>query len=275
MRRCSALSRRRRSLPIGLALLAACPSALSGQSFEGGSGGLLGSIVNAPPPAVVERSFRSVRDSVQWETERERALSARGRRLMIDLFERRLFWMDGPDTLFVATVAVGSGDTLSYQGREWRFDTPRGRRVIRGKEENPRWVPPLWHYVRHARATGRELAHLQAGRPVRLSDGTRLVVRGNRVGRVTPAGEFHPVTRGDHIIFDDTLFVPPLGTLERQVEDELGRYKLDLGDAYLIHGTPHKDSIGEAVTHGCIRVGDEELEFVYRYVPVGTPVYIY
>ncbi len=194
---------------------------------------------------------------------------------LIDLFERRLFWMDGRDTLFVASVAVGSGDTLSCQGREWRFDTPRGRRVIRSKEANPRWVPPLWHYVRHARSTGRALVHLEAARPVSLSDGTRLTVRGNRVGRLAPDGTFHPVRRGDHIIFDGKVFVPPFGTLDRQVDDELGRYKLDLGDAYLIHGTPHHDSIGEAVTHGCIRLGDEDLVFVYRYVPVGTPVYIY
>jgi hypothetical protein len=265
---------------LGSALLAAvlllpAPAPLAGQDAHSDSGGLLGSIVNVPPPADAERSFRSVRDSVQWATERERAISANERRLIVDLFERRLFWMDGPDTLFVAAVAVGSGDTLSYEGREWRFDTPRGRRVIRAKEENPRWVPPLWHYVRHARATGRELAHLTAGRPVPLSDGTRLMVRGNRVGRLDTRGRFHPVQRGDHIIFDGTVFVPPFGTLDRQVDEELGRYKLDLGDAYLIHGTPHKSSIGEAVTHGCIRVGDDDLEFIYRYVPVGTPVYIY
>lgn len=245
------------------------------QAQNGSSSGLLGRIASVPPPASEERSFRSVADSVQWVSARDRALSARGRRLVIDLFERRLFWMDDADTLFVAAVAVGSGDTLSYEGRQWRFDTPRGRRVIRGKEENPTWVPPLWHYVRHARATGRQLAHLEPGKPVPLSDGTRLLVRGDRVGRVTSDGEFHPVRLGDHIIFDDTVFVPPLGTRERRVDDELGRFKLDLGDAYLIHGTPHKSSIGEAVTHGCIRVGDEDLEFVYQYVQVGTPVYIY
>jgi len=273
------MNRNRRSsaaaVILSLILLVVGSLPLSAQSSARGNGGLLGQLTEIPPPASEERSFRSLQDSLEWAGARDRARSATTRRLMIDLFERRLFWMDGADTLFVASVAVGSGDTLSYRSNQWEFTTPRGRRIVRAKEENPTWVPPLWHYVRHARATGRELAHLQPGRAVPLSDGTRLVARGNRVGRIAPDGSFHPVERGDHIIFDNTVFVPPLGTLDRQISGELGRYKLDLGSAYLIHGTPHKNSIGEAVTHGCIRVGDDDLEFIYRYVPVGTPVYIY
>jgi hypothetical protein len=56
--------------------------------------------------------------------------------------------MDGVDTLFVASVAVGSGDTLSRRTNQWEFNSPRGRRVIRAREENPTWVPPLWHFHR-------------------------------------------------------------------------------------------------------------------------------
>jgi hypothetical protein len=236
---------------------------------------LPGRLASVPPPAAEAPQFRSLGDSLEWSGARERALQAGGERLVIDLFERRLFWMLGADTVFVARVAVGSGDTLSYGDRQWRFDTPRGRRVVRAMEESPVWTPPLWHYVRHARETGRRLAHLQRGQPVPLSDGTRLVVRGNQVGRLAPDGGFHPIEQGDHIVFDDTVFVPPFGTVNRQIVGELGRYKLDLGNAYLIHGTPHHDSIGEAVTHGCIRLGDEDLEILYRGIRVGTPVYIY
>jgi hypothetical protein len=255
-------------------LLAHAPPA-SGQSSHQPAPRLPGRLANVPPPAPDAPSFRSAQDSIDWARERERAHRATSQRLIIDLFERRLFWVDGVDTLFAAQVAVGSGDTLSYRSNQWQFDTPRGRRVVRAKEPNPVWVPPLWHYVRHARETGRQLAHLQRGRPVALSDGTRLLVRGNQVGRLAPDGTFHPVEQGDHIIFDDTVFVPPIGTANRQIVGELGRYKLDLGNAYLIHGTPHQDSIGEAVTHGCIRLGDDDLEFVYRNIRVGTPVYIY
>jgi hypothetical protein len=268
--------RPRRHLVVAVAaglLLAAQPA--SGQRAAEATPRLAGRIVNLPPPADVTPTFRSRADSLEWTRARDAAHRASERRLIINLFERRLFWVDGVDTLFVAMVAVASGDTLSYRDREWEFLTPRGRRVVRAKEVNPVWVPPLWHYVAHARKTGRRLAHLQHGRSVTLSDGSRLLIRGSQVGRRLPDGTFEPVEQGDHIVFDDTVFVPPFGTVNRQIVGELGAYKLDMGNAYLIHGTPHKDSIGTAVTRGCIRLGDDDLEFVYRNVPVGTPVYIY
>ena len=40
-------------------------------------------------------------------------------------------------------------------------------------------------------------------------------------------------------------------------------------------GTPYKKSIGMAATHGCIRLNDEDIEWLYDHVPVGTKVYIY
>jgi lipoprotein-anchoring transpeptidase ErfK/SrfK len=42
-----------------------------------------------------------------------------------------------------------------------------------------------------------------------------------------------------------------------------------------VHGTPWKESIGRAATHGCIRVGDDEVARLYALVAVGTPVFIY
>jgi hypothetical protein len=265
-------------LPLLLVLALALvwsPGEGEAQSPRAAGASVLGQLTRVPPPASDSRFFRSVADSVEWESAKKAAFSDPGRRLVVDLFERRLFWMKGADTLFVAVVAVGSGDTLSFRDRSWQFDTPRGKRVIRSKEPNPVWVPPLWHYVQHARETGRRVEEMHHGRPVALSDGSRLIIRRNQVGRLAPDGTFHPVERGDHIVFDGTVYVPPFGTVNRQIIGELGRYKLDLGEAYLIHGTPHFESIGEAVTRGCIRLGDEDLEFIYRYVPVGTPVYIY
>jgi lipoprotein-anchoring transpeptidase ErfK/SrfK len=42
-----------------------------------------------------------------------------------------------------------------------------------------------------------------------------------------------------------------------------------------LHGTPYKESIGLAATHGCVRMRDEDIEWLYEHVPVGTKVYIY
>ena len=76
-------------------------------------------------------------------------------------------------------------------------------------------------------------------------------------------------------MFDNTLFIPPQGTKHRSIQGELGHYRLDLGDGYLLHGTPYARSIGAAVTHGCVRLADDDIEWLYENVPVGTKVYIY
>lgn len=55
----------------------------------------------------------------------------------------------------------------------------------------------------------------------------------------------------------------------------LGDYALYLGDGYLIHGTLYQRLLGRGVTHGCIRLGDADLEAVFKAAPVGTRVYIY
>jgi L,D-transpeptidase YbiS len=55
----------------------------------------------------------------------------------------------------------------------------------------------------------------------------------------------------------------------------LGDYALYIGDGFIIHGTLFKSLLGRRVTHGCIRLGDEDLEFVYKHAPIGTRVYLY
>ncbi|HEX8321145.1 L,D-transpeptidase [Longimicrobium sp.] len=206
---------------------------------------------------------------------REASARASGRRIVVSVADRRLWWMNGRDTLFAAPIAVGTGETLRHRGRAWRFETPRGvRRVIR-KEANPVWTPPDWHYVELARDSGWSMVRLDPGPGVMLADSTRLVVRGDRVGRLLRDGTFDPVPADEEVIFGLTLYMPPIGTANRRIAEELGPYKLELGDGYMLHGTPHQESIGQAATHGCIRLSDEAITFLYRDVPVGTPVYIY
>ena len=50
---------------------------------------------------------------------------------------------------------------------------------------------------------------------------------------------------------------------------------MDLGDGYLIHGTLYERALGLSITHGCVRLGDKDLESVYKTVRIGTPVYIF
>lgn len=219
--------------------------------------------------------IRSLSDSLQWARAKGVADRSTGRRVVVSLVERRLWWISGRDTLLTAPVAVGTGDTLSFGDARWKFETPRGVRTVVGKQARPVWVPPMWHFVESARKSGRRVVELERGRPFRLADGSQVVIRGRAVGQQTADGRFTPVEPGNEVAFDDIVFVPPFGTVNREVPGELGPFKLDMGDGYLIHGTPHKDSIGTAATHGCIRVDDAALERLFREVPVGTRVYIY
>jgi L,D-transpeptidase YbiS len=67
----------------------------------------------------------------------------------------------------------------------------------------------------------------------------------------------------------------PRSIAERMAPMELGAYAMDLGDGYLIHGTLYQRALGLSITHGCVRLGDADLESVYRTARIGTHVYIY
>jgi hypothetical protein len=201
--------------------------------------------------------------------------TARGLRLVISLDARRLWVIADDDTLRTVPVAVASGATLEYQGKRWSFTTPRGRRVVVRKDSLPVWIPPEWHYYEVARANHLVVRLLAAGAPVALDDGRRLEVRGDEVGTIAADSVFAPLPLGEEIIFDGFLFVPPLGTKHRRIEGELGWYRLDLGEGFSMHGTPYGDSIGRAATHGCFRLRDEDITWLYQVIPIGTRVYIY
>jgi L,D-transpeptidase-like protein len=218
--------------------------------------------------------YRNHADSLTAVRTRHASARAPGRRVVVSLAERRLWVLDGHDTLRSAPIAVGMGRELEYGGRRWLFETPRGVRVVQGKRSAPLWRPPDWLYAEAAQENHLRLARLTRNRPVTLSDGRKLVVRDSLVGLLLADG-FAALPVDEHIVFDSTLFVPPLATKNRHVEGELGQFQLDLGNGYLLHGTPRVESIGTASTHGCVRLGDEDIAWLYDNVPVGTRVFIY
>ena len=247
-------------------------SATTGRAVTDSAAGALDPSLRPTVPYVSR--FRSTRDSVAHERTREAAARTSALRVLVLLEDRQLAVMQGEDTLMVAPIAVGMDTTINWGSRSWTFETPRGSRRVLRKEKDPVWVPPEWHYVEVAQKRGLKLAHLKAGRAVRLADGRTLTIRNGRVG-VVADGAFAALPADEEIVFDGTLFVPPLGTANRRIPGELGRFKLDLGNGYLLHGTPYQDSIGDAATHGCVRLYDEDIEWLYDNVPVGTPVFIF
>ena len=199
--------------------------------------------------------------------------SPREMRVLVSLVQRRLWVVEGRDTLMEAEIGVARNETLVRGTQRWAFRTPRGERRVRRKIERPVWIPPDWHYAEAARDHGLRLARLPADGML-LRSGARLAIDDDTVGIVFPGESFAALPTDEHIVFDGTLFIPPVGTVNRRVEGNLGRYALDLGDGYMIHGTPNQASIGRASTHGCIRVGDDDLAWLYEYISVGTKVLI-
>jgi hypothetical protein len=222
----------------------------------------------AAPPA--ERTLPVAKPASEPEEDQSR-------RLLVSTKSRRLWLVQGRDTLFRASIAIGMGKNFEYQGRKYRFETPVGRRTVIAKQKDPLWTVPEWHYFEKATEKGLEAVRLEEGARILLGDSSYIVVQEGEVGRINQFGHFHAWTPGSEIIFDGKIFIPPLTSPQRRVPDALGPFKLDMGDGYLIHGTHiyNEETIGEAVSHGCIRMRNDDLIKLYPMVPRGTPVEIF
>lgn len=99
----------------------------------------------------------------------------------------------------------------------------------------------------------------------------------------TPKGMFtvlnkitDPVWRKpDWAFIEEGLVPPPPDHPSRFERGVLGDYALDIGNGYLIHGTLYQRLMGKSVTHGCIRMKDDDLEMVYNTLKIGSKVYIH
>jgi lipoprotein-anchoring transpeptidase ErfK/SrfK len=198
--------------------------------------------------------------------------------IVVSIADHRLWYKRGDQVLFTTQVATGSGKVLAKGGgNKWKFETPRGRLVVESKETEPMWVPPDWHYVEVAKKKGYGLVHLVRGKPINLPDGSAITVEGNEVVRKSPDGQMIPfdVAEGREIVANKNIIIPPFGTTQRKYSGVLGTNRLNMGDGYALHGTDVPSSIGTSVSHGCVRLRNEDIETLYQMVPVGTPVFIY
>jgi len=105
-----------------------------------------------------------------------------------------------------------------------------------------------------------------------------------RRGWATPTGETEVVSKAR----DPVWFVPASirrehaeagDPLPPQVppgpDNPLGSRVLGLGlPGYLIHGTNKPAGVGMRVSHGCVRLFPEDIEYLYEQLPIGTPVRI-
>jgi lipoprotein-anchoring transpeptidase ErfK/SrfK len=81
--------------------------------------------------------------------------------------------------------------------------------------------------------------------------------------------------RPDWSFVEEGLPIPPPDDPSRYEYGVLGDYAMSIGDGYLIHGTLYKRFLGMPVTHGCVRLNDEDLEAIYNTLSIGSKVYIF
>jgi hypothetical protein len=199
--------------------------------------------------------------------------------IVVSMADHRLWYKQGKRILFDAPVATGSGKELvGGAAGQWRFETPRGRLTVKGKDEDPAWVPPDWHYVEQAHKKGLGIVHLDQGGKMSTGDGGIITTQGGEVVKRYNNGSTVSLgggVEGKEIVVNGNIVIPPYGTTARRYMGVLGTRRLELGDGYGIHGTDHPESIGQSVSHGCVRMRNEDIERLYPMVAVGTPVYIY
>ena len=86
----------------------------------------------------------------------------------------------------------------------------------------------------------------------------------------TPRGSFEVLSRAENPVWrkPDWAFVEegqpiPKNPGDRLDYGSLGEYALYFGNGYMIHGTLYERLLGRAVSHGCIRVGRDDLRKVW------------
>ncbi len=198
--------------------------------------------------------------------------------VIVSLADNRLWVRDGADEIFTTRVASGSGRTLVGAGSKqtYRFDTPRGKLTVKSKETAPAWVPPDWHFVEQAGKRKLGILRMKRGQIIPVSDGV-ITTRGSEVVKRGRDGSVRPLTASDgkELAAGGKIIIPPFGTNARRYKEVLGTHRLNLGDGYALHGTNAPTTIGRSVSHGCVRLRNEDIETLYRMIPVGAAVYIY
>jgi lipoprotein-anchoring transpeptidase ErfK/SrfK len=236
-------------------------------------------------------AMKSKIESVEKQTEEA---PDTGRTIIVSTAENKLYVRENGQTVYEALCSTGKGTTLAVDGKTLVFDTPIGKLRIKSKEENPKWVPPDWHYIEQARKNGMRVVRLgssaidaDTGQPATKRDegvwswlgggggsSRTLRVKGNTVVE-DDGGSERELPPGQMIVAGDTIVIPPVGTPQRQFDKVLGRYRLNLGDGYAIHGTQETEKLGQSVSHGCVRLGDADIEHLYQISQVGDQVIIY
>jgi L,D-transpeptidase YbiS len=176
----------------------------------------------------------------------------------------------------------GTGPTLADR------DVPRVQRTIQTVQKRISGLQPRGVYI--VVDTGENRLYVKKGaeivRQAVVSCGSGDILQDPKGKRTwvfdTPRGEYEVKSKitNPYWVKPDWAFIEEGEPIPKNQEDRveagsLGDYALGFGDGYFIHGTLYTRLLGRNVTHGCVRVGDDDLKEIFKIVPLGAKIYIY
>ncbi|MFZ2494054.1 MAG: L,D-transpeptidase family protein [Thermoanaerobaculia bacterium] len=185
--------------------------------------------------------------------------------ITVSTAENKVYARRSGQLVFEGVASTGKNTVLQEGGRTMVFRTPIGRFRVISKEVDPKWVPPDWHFIEQARKNNLQVVRLQRGE--RMGD---LHVEGNNV-----YSNGVPLPEGQEIVRGGAIVIPPIGTEQRRYPNVLGTHRLNLGDGYALHGTQQVRQLGQSVSHGCVRLHNDDIARLYEMASVGDEVIIY
>ena len=85
----------------------------------------------------------------------------------------------------------------------------------------------------------------------------------------------HPVWVKPDWAFIEEGESAPVRYNDRLDPGAMGEYAIGLGNGYFIHGTLYTRLLGRNVTHGCVRVGDQDLKTIFQALSMGARVILF
>ncbi|HXF97672.1 MAG TPA: L,D-transpeptidase [Gaiellaceae bacterium] len=163
---------------------------------------------------------------------------------------------------------------LALEARRAKDGRPTWYRVSLPGRPNGRsgWVPAGSVELRPVR---KRLVIYRGARRFEFWEGERLVRTGRvavgKPGAETPLGLFYVTWKFDPRIDPDWAI---LGNYAFETSAYSKLTDWPGGGIVGVHGTPWPELLGQAVSHGCVRLHNRDIEFLRARVPLGTPVKI-
>lgn len=169
-------------------------------------------------------------------------------------------------------------------GREWEAAKKKNQQILKKMEA----LPPKGIYIiidtgenkfylkKGAETIRQGLVSTGSGDILEDPSGKRQWIFDTPRGRYTVKSKIHK----PYWVKPDWAFIEEGEAIPKNLNDRvevgvLGDYALGFGSGYFIHGTLYTRLLGRNVTHGCVRMGDEDLETVYKAASIGTKIFIY